>query len=210
MNKEKIMVDKNKIVIRKAIESDDIKQIVKLIYSSDRNIYGAMFGDENCAFQILQELIWTHTINISIKNLIVAQYEKDIVGMLCFIEDKYLDDREAYKQAFSKLGIELPKYFDEVFDVYWQKIIKEDFAHSYYISNVAVDKNYQNLGIGKMLLNSFKEAHTDKPISLDVVKDNAAAIHAYLKSGFEPIEKDSRSSELPVPLRMVFNKRDMV
>ena len=121
-----------------------------------------------------------------------------------------MDDREAYKQAFSKLGIDLPKYFDEVFDVYWQKIIKEDFAHSYYISNVAVDKNYQNLGIGKMLLNSFKEAHIDKPISLDVVKDNAAAIHAYLKSGFEPIEKDSRSSDLPAPLRMVFNKRDMV
>lgn len=200
------MIDKNKIIIRQAVASDDVKKIAELIYSSDRNIYGAMFGNEECAFEILQELVNTDTINISTKNLIVAEYENNIVGMLCFIEDAYLDDRVAYKQAFSKLGIDLPQYFDQVFDVYWNKVIKEDFSNFYYISNVAVDSNYQNLGIGKKLLQFFKETHTNKPISLDVVKDNASAIQAYLKSGFEPVETGSTHSEIPTPLRMVFKR----
>ncbi|WP_053984127.1 GNAT family N-acetyltransferase [Niameybacter massiliensis] len=197
------MIDKNKIIIRKAVRTDDVKQIAKLIYSSDLNIYGAMFGDVNCAARILQELISTETINISIKNLIVAEYEKAVVGMLCFIEEDYMNDREAYKQAFSKLAIEVPKYFDGVFDVYWQKVIREDFTNAYYISNVAVDEAYQNLGIGKMLLNYFKETHKDKPIGLDVVKDNAQAINAYLKSGFEIVEKEHNNTDLPAPVRMV-------
>ena len=201
------MIDKNKIIIRRAVETDDIKQIAKLIYSSDQNIYGAMFGDVICASQILQELISTDTINISIKNLIVAEYEKSVVGMLCFIEDDYMNDRDAYKQTFSKLGIELPKYFDGVFDTYWKKIIKEDFTNSYYISNVAVDEGYQNLGIGKMLLNYFKETHKDKPIGLDVVKDNAQAINAYLKSNFKIIDKGHTNTDLPAPVRMVFHKK---
>ncbi len=248
------MIDKNKIVIRNSVETDDVKQIAKLIYSSDLNIYGAMFNDEICAWKVLQELISTNTINISIKNLIVAEYENSIVGMLCFIEDdyfddryayksafsklkielpeyfdevfnvywnkiikenfknsyyisNYFDDRYAYKSAFSKLKIELPEYFDEVFNVYWNKIIKENFKNSYYISNVAVDKNYQNLGIGKRLLNYFKETHSDKPVGLDVVKDNEAAINAYIKSGFKIINKDSINKDISVPLRMVCDNK---
>ena len=126
--------------------------------------------------------------------------------MLCFIEEDYMNDREAYKQAFSKLAIEVPKYFDGVFDMYWKKVIKEDFTNAYYISNVAVDEAYQNLGIGKMLLNYFKETHKDKPIGLDVVKDNAQAINAYLKSGFEIVEKEHKNTDLPAPVRMVCYK----
>ena len=201
------MIDKNKIVIRNSVETDDVKQIAKLIYSSDLNIYGAMFNDEICTWKVLQELISTNTINISIKNLIVAEYENSIVGMLCFIEDDYFDDRYAYKSAFSKLKIELPEYFDEVFDVYWNKIIKKNFKNSYYISNIAVDKNYQNLGIGKRLLNYFKETHSDKPVGLDVVKDNEAAINAYIKSGFKIINKDSINKDISVPLRMVCDNK---
>ncbi len=201
------MIDKNKIILRKATEMDDINSIAKLIYSSDLNIYSAMFGDEMGACTIWQALILTNTINITIQNLIIAEYEKSIVGILCFIEDDYFDDRTAYQEAFLKTGIERPQYFDEVFNVYWQKIINEDFTNSYYISNVAVHKNYQNLGIGKMLLNYFKENHKDKSIMLDVVKDNTSAIHAYLKSGFEIRKEDSAKSELSTPLRMIFHNK---
>ena len=199
------MIDKSKIVIRNSVETDDFKKIAKLIYSSDLNIYGAMFNDEMCAKKVLEELIPTNTINISIKNLVVAEYENSIVGMLCFIEDDYFDDKKAYKNAFSKLKIDIPKYFDEVFNVYWKKIINENFKNSYYISNVAVDKDYQNLGIGKMLLNYFKETHRDKPISLDVVKNNESAINAYIKSGFEIVNKDNNDTSLA--FRMVFDNK---
>lgn len=199
------MIDKSKIVIRNSVETDDFKKIAKLIYSSDLNIYGAMFNDEMCAKKVLEELIPTNTINISIKNLVVAEYENSIVGMLCFIEDDYFDDKKAYKNAFSKLKIDIPKYFDEVFNVYWKKIINENFKNSYYISNVAVDKDYQNLGIGKMLLNYFKETHRDKPIGLDVVKNNESAINAYIKSGFEIVNKDNNDTSLA--FRMVFDNK---
>lgn len=166
-----------------------------------------LFGDEMRASKIWQALILTNTININLQNLIVAEYEKAIVGILCFIEEDYFDDKKAYQEAFLKTGLEQPQYFDEVFKVYWQKIIHEDFTNSYYISNVAVHKNYQNLGIGKMLLNYFKEKHKDKPIMLDVVKDNTSAIHAYLKSGFEILNKDSTKSEFPTPLRMILHRK---
>ena len=199
------MIDKSKIVIRNSVETDDFKKIAKLIYSSDLNIYGAMFNDEMCAKKVLEELIPKNTINISVKNLVVAEYENSIVGMLCFIEDDYFDDKKAYKNAFSKLKIDIPKYFDEVFNVYWKKIINENFKNSYYISNVAVDKDYQNLGIGKMLLNYFKETHSDKPISLDVVKNNESAINAYIKSGFKIVNKDNNDSSLA--FRMVFDNK---
>lgn len=36
------MIDKNKIIFRKATEMDDVNSIAKLIYSSDLNIYGAI------------------------------------------------------------------------------------------------------------------------------------------------------------------------
>ena len=199
------MIDKSKIVIRNSVETDDFKKIAKLIYSSDLNIYGAMFNDEICAKKVLEELIPTNTINISVKNLVVAEYENSIVGMLCFIEDDYFDDKKAYKNAFSKLKIDIPKYFDEVFNVYWKKIINENFKNSYYISNVAVDKDYQNIGIGKMLLNYFKETHRDKPIGLDVVKNNESAINAYIKSGFEIVNKDNNDTSLA--FRMVFDNK---
>ena len=199
------MIDKSKIVIRNSVETDDFKKIAKLIYSSDLNIYGAMFNDEMCAKKVLEELIPKNTINISVKNLVVAEYENSIVGMLCFIEDDYFDDKKAYKNAFSKLKIDIPKYFDEVFNVYWKKIINENFKNSYYISNVAVDKDYQNLGIGKMLLNYFKETHSDKPIGLDVVKNNESAINAYIKSGFKIVNKDNNDTSLA--FRMVFDNK---
>lgn len=199
------MIDKSKIVIRNSVETDDFKKIAKLIYSSDLNIYGAMFNDEMCAKKVLEELIPKNTINISVKNLVVAEYENSIVGMLCFIEDDYFDDKKAYKNAFSKLKIDIPKYFDEVFNVYWKKIINENFKNSYYISNVAVDKDYQNLGIGKMLLNYFKETHSDKPISLDVVKNNESAINAYIKSGFKIVNNDNNDTSLA--FRMVFDNK---
>ena len=199
------MIDKSKIVIRNSVETDDFKKIAKLIYSSDLNIYGAMFNDEMCAKKVLEELIPTNTINISVKNLVVAEYENSIVGMLCFIEEDYFDDKKAYKNAFSKLKIDIPKYFDEVFNVYWKKIINENFKNSYYISNVAVDKDYQNLGIGKMLLNYFKETHSDKPIGLDVVKNNESAINAYIKSGFKIVNKDNNDTSLA--FRMVFDNK---
>lgn len=201
------MIDKNKVVIRSSIETDDIKQIAKLIYSSDMDIYGAMFGDVICASQILQELIPTAKINIRIKNLIVAEYEKSVVGILCFIEDDYINDRGIYKKAFAKLGLQLPKYFDRVFDTYWKKVIEEDFTNSFYISNIAVDESYQNLGIGKMLLNYFKEKYKGKTIGLDVVKDNLQAINTYIKSGFEIVEKENINRDLPAPVRMMFSRK---
>ena len=59
------MIDKNKIVIRNATETDNVNQIAKLIYSSDLNIYRAMFGSKEYACKVLRELINTNTINIS-------------------------------------------------------------------------------------------------------------------------------------------------
>ncbi|MEG0692534.1 MAG: GNAT family N-acetyltransferase, partial [Oscillospiraceae bacterium] len=172
------MIDKTKIVIRNAKETDNVNQIAKLIYSSDLNIYGAMFENEINACKVMQKLIHSNTINISIRNLIVAAYGEDIVGILCFIKDNYFDDRVSYKSAFEQLNLPLPQHFDGVFDAYWKKIISENFSGTYYISNVAVDSSYQNLGIGKGLLGYFIETHSDKPIGLDVVQDNVSAIHA--------------------------------
>lgn len=200
------MINKTQIVIRNAKETDNVNQIAKLIYSSDLNIYGAMFENEINASKVLGEVINSNTININISNLIIAAYGEDIIGILCFIEDDYFDDRVGYKSAFERLNLSLPQHFDGVFDMYWGKIISEDFGGTYYISNVAVDSSYQNLGIGKSLLNYFIENHSDKPIGLDVVQDNASAIHAYAKSGFEIINADNAAANKTVPFRMVYNK----
>ncbi len=200
------MIDKNKIMIRNATKTDNVNQIAKLIYSSDLNIYTAMFGNEINACKVLQELINTNTVNISIDHLIVAEYGEQIIGILCFIENDYFDDRESYKRSFERLNISLPEYFDGVFDAYWKKIIEENFMDTYYISNVAVDPNYQNLGVGKSLLHYFIENHSDKPIGLDVVQANASAIHAYTKSGFQVVNTVTAHTDATVPFRMVYNK----
>lgn len=195
------MMDRNKILLRKPNDKDDVKQISKLIYSTDLNIYGAMFNDEITMYKILNETMKTSKCNLNFENSIIADYENYILGIVCFVEDNYLNDMNEYKNNFEKLDLDITQHFEGVYENYWRKLINENLNGICYISNIAVDEKFQKLGIGSKLLNNLKDYTKKNVIALDVVKENTSAINAYIKNGFKIIESKNEKS-----FRMVFEK----
>lgn len=195
------MIDKNKIFLRNPNSQDDIKQISKLIYSTDFKIYGAMFNDETTMCKILNETMKSQKCNLNFKNSIIANYENYIIGIVCFVEENYFDDMNEYKNNFEKLNLKIPQHFYGVYENYWSKLINENLNGICYISNIAVDEKFQKLGVASKLLNNLKNYTNKKVIALDVVKENTSAINAYIKNGFKIIEGKNEKA-----FRMIFEK----
>lgn len=54
-----------------------------------------------------------------------------------------------------------------------------------WIQNFGIDTQYQKRGIGQAALKHFLTLISERPIKLDVMKNNKRAIHVYKNCGFE-------------------------
>lgn len=179
--------------IRPLDKDDDLKQVADLIYSSDNYIYPYLFNDDlSEAEKVLVEMILGDTI-YNYKNIRVALTSGQIIAMIILKNIPVNVSFESIIDCFIKSGIPVGAKFAKVYNEYF-KLLEEE-PPDVYIANLAVNKMYRGMGVGKKLMQSVLD---DKSTyHLEVVKANTSAVALYKKLGFEIDCEYSGFTEVP-------------
>lgn len=179
--------------IRPLATDDDLKQVARLIYSSDNYIYPYLFdNDFSEAEKVLVNMILSDTV-YNYKNIRVALSSGQIIAMIVIKAVPVAADYEMMIDCFIKAAVPVGARFAKVFNEYFKLL--EDEPPDVYIANLAVDKMFRGMGVGKKLMQSVLE---DNLIyHLEVVKANSSAIALYEKLGFKIDCEYSGFTEVP-------------
>ena len=177
MNKEFL----DTLEIRPLTIKDDLNKVAELIYYSDNYIYPYLFEEDLAiAKNVLTKMIVDDTI-YNYKNIMIALSDGQIIAMIVSKAVPILINSDAMLNSFVQAGVPVGARFAKVYKDYFKLL--EDEPADIYVANVAVDKLYRNLGVGKAFLGSIlKDNFT---YNLEVVKANSAAISLYKTLGFD-------------------------
>ncbi|AMW33168.1 Acetyltransferase, GNAT family [Fervidobacterium changbaicum] len=171
-------------VIRKA-EISDADVIASLILETGRSFLPLLFGPY--VKLILGRLVKTPGTVFSLDNTHVLEIDEGkVVGIIVMFEGNTVRKR-ALKTGFALfqlMGFELFRRLPMFRYVWMRNKIRPD---EFYISNVAVDKNYRGRGYGRKLMLFAEEVAKQKKfkkISLDVENTNVQAIELYKRLGY--------------------------
>lgn len=167
--------------IRKLAPDDDLNEVADLIYYSDNYIYPYLFdNDISVAEKVLVNMISGDTI-YNYNNIHVALCEGQIVAMIVSKKVPVKADYETMIDCFIKAGVPVGSRFAKTFNEYFKLL--EDEQKDVYIANLAVDKMYRGMGVGKMLMKHI--LGDTLTYHLEVVKANSPAVALYKKLGFK-------------------------
>lgn len=166
------------IVVRPVQIDDDFEIISELIYLTDPYIYPTWFNDLKLAKIVLPMMMKKKCI-FSYKNMIVAEKDKKIIGLVVFLETFPINNYKEMKQAYSDLNLPVSPQFEHVYKFYIETLKKDIFGKN--LVCVAVLKNYRRQHVATELLSYLKDGKQ----SLAVVKDNVIAQKLYFKMGFK-------------------------
>lgn len=172
--------------VRFAKKSDDFKKIGLLLYLTDPYIYPYWFGDNaQVGAATLAKLCQTKNCVFYYKNIAVAQLDGQIVGAICFFDDK-ADLSYSYAAQ-----IENNKRTVDVVEGYLNGLVREQKPGIVNISNVCVFEPYRRRGVASALLQFVldKYKNVDTIFQIEVVADNAPARALYAAFGFERVKK---------------------
>ncbi len=171
----------NNLEIRKLSKEDDLEKVAELIYRSDNYIYPYLFeNDLNTAKKVLKNMILSDTI-YNYKNILIAISSGQIIAMIVLKTVPIKINADVMLDCFINAGVSVGTRFAKVFNEYFKLL--EDELPDIYVANIAVDKMFRNLGVGRVLFSSILD---DKyTYHLEVVKDNTLALSLYKKLGFE-------------------------
>ena len=184
---------------RPCLPTDDFGAVALCLYQTDPYIYPHLCnGDKESALSLLTQCISLKSNVFYYENLIVAEAEGKIVGVICAI---------SYKKTYSFLdGLTVPeKYLPFVRAVnkgYFLPLFEETrHLDGENIVNVCTLDTYRKKGVGSALLGYYLQRVKDAPVYLDVIADNASAIRLYEKYGFRLVEErngyEPSGAELP-------------
>ena len=144
---------KNNIVIRPLSITDNLTDVVQLIFKTDPYIYPYWFRRYPNWKDILVDLIKTKGSVFYYKNIIVSIIDDKIVGILIYLTndtdvglnyDKYIMVNHRFKYTITNYILHLKDF------------VKED---NVYISNVCIDEQYRKQGHGTALINFIKHKY---------------------------------------------------
>ncbi len=159
---------------------DDLKIVADLIYYSDNYIYPYLFGNDiSVAEKVLSRMIMGDTI-YNYKNIRIAVSSEQIIAMVVTKEVPIKVNYEGMLNSFVEAAVPVGAAFAKVFNEYFKLL--EDEPRDIYIANIAVDKMFRGMGVGKVLLQSIFDGKST--YHLEVVQANKAAIALYKKLGF--------------------------
>ncbi len=170
---------------RKALLSDDIQAIAKYLHLTDPYIYPGIChnpADEEWV-RLISCCSKTEDNIFNIDNLSVVLHDDNIIGILCVVpcgrKLNFLSDTYNLSKEF----IDMLK---PVTDGYFDPLISESFSYSgFNITNVCVDCNYRNRGIGGIIMSDCIENYGHQILHLDVIAANKPAVNLYKRFGFE-------------------------
>lgn len=167
--------------IRSLRKDDDLKKVADLIYSSDNYIYPYLFdNDISVAERVLVNMMLDDTI-YNYKNIRIALSSGQIIAMIITKKTPFKVSHETMINCFIKAHVPVGERFAKVFNGYFKLLADE--LPDVYIANLAVDKIYRGIGVGRKLMQSIFEDHFT--YHLEVVKANVSAVALYQKLGFD-------------------------
>lgn len=171
-----------------ATEKDDICAIARYIHLTDPYIYPVICSSPcNKDWQdIIQGCYFSMDNVFSMKNIIVAEIDNEIIGILCVIpcQRSLHFIKDVPKQSALYSGILKAN------EGYFEPLIKESMElDGYNITNICVDMSFRGLGVGTALISYCKKRFPDSKLRLDVIADNVKAINLYKKMGFTIVKE---------------------
>ena len=118
------------------------------------------------------------------------------------ISHKFIDE-SYWKNNFNNVKILIPKA--DVYILYKNNnILGFSGVMDNYIAGIFIDKEYQNNGLGSLLINKLKLNYTS--LTLDVYKENINAYNFYIKKEFRVIDEKIDIINNHIEYRMIWNK----
>ena len=180
------------ITLKKATKKD-IKEITELIYITEPEPeleWG--YGSEKEMKEVLKQLMSTKNNRFSLKNFIVAKKDNKLIGMALLIDGKDIDELtinsekkvvKIQKGFLNKLGY----IYSSVRDYFFFRECEED---EFYISNIAIKKEYRGNGYAKIMIDKISKMAKRKGYSkVALVAKNDKLIKFYESLGFNLMNK---------------------
>ena len=170
---------------RKALLTDDMQAIAKYLHLTDPYIYPKICQNpaDREWVSLISRCAKTEDNIFSIDNLSVVLHDNNIIGILCVIPcgKKLSFIGGAYDLSKEFLGMLKP-----VKDGYFDPLISESLSYSgHNITNVCVDCNYRNKGVGGIIMTDCIEKYGHQMLHLDVIASNTPAVNLYKRFGFK-------------------------
>ena len=180
-----IMEERDNYLFRKANVNDNLLDISALLYKTDSYIYPYWFGNLDNCLAVLPKLLLEEKFFFNINNLyvLIDKIYNKIVGVICIV-DKNVDLSYDYSNL-----LKVNDRYKFTIENYIFGLIKEVKSSNFaYISNVCVNEEYRGKHLGTLMLSWLIDIYKEsifKELSLDVIKDNEAAVKLYKNMGFE-------------------------
>lgn len=179
-----------KCIIRRC-HINDAKEIAKLIYDTeDSPEYEWGVGSKEEQIERLIKMISAKDNRFSYENIIVAELNKNVVGMLLYLKGNKL------KVLTLKSDVSILKYQKNKVNFLLSMLsflpYSECKRKELYLSNVCVDRNYRGNNIGQILINEFENISLNmgyKNISLRA--NNNKLVKFYEDLGYKRAKSNS-------------------
>ena len=172
--------DVDEVTIEAATLQDDLLAIAELIYYSDNYIYPGFFDGIEEGKKVIAQMIANDTL-YNYKNLLVAKWQGDIVGVLVHDYQPVEYSYDVYLSCFVSAGVPFSEKAEYIWHNYYQ-LMKED-TKALYVANVCVSSACRGKGVATKLFN--KVFQIDQHCYLECVQSNIPAVKLYQKLGFE-------------------------
>ena len=192
----------SEVTVRPVQDGDDLMQIAKLIYLSDKYIYPYWFDSIEDAQKVICAMMDLDTL-YNKRNITVAVAPDGViagasVSKLCPI----IESEEEIVKAFHIAGVTCDERTHDIFCQYYDKM-RED-SDGLYLANIAVDPEYRNRGIAatlvSYLLNATEKSH------LECVQANVGAWRLYQRLGFSIVLEYPGVFDVPC-YKMIYNSK---
>jgi len=167
------------------IDERDMRKIAGLIYDTDPYIYPAMFITRENAMLLIPELIRLGDAMFRFENMLVAEIEAQIVGLVLWHRGALHWNRKLFDQCIYNLHVEASPYIDEVQDKYFKSYDNTSVA-TVSIINVCTDLAYRRKGIGRSMIERLIMNNDDHCLNYELfaLKENHTAVRLYQSLGF--------------------------
>lgn len=167
---------------KKASLNSNLEEIAQLIYETDKFIYPFWFENYENWKSVLINMIKTKGNIFYYKNILVAEENGHIYGIIVYTDDKFIN-KYNYETLY------LNKNFEYTIKNYIIPCAENIKLNTIQIHCVCVNSFYRNKHIGSNLLRRLFSLNKNKKFELCVLTDNLSAIHLYSKFGFKIISK---------------------
>ena len=188
------------VTVRSLQEGDDLQQVAKLIYLSDKFIYPYWFDSLDDACKVISRMIDLPTL-YNRDNITVAVLNGYIVGAIVSQQSPVDEHIEPIMEAFRLAGVQSDHRTERIFNDYYKKM---DGQSGLYLANLAVDPAARKQGVGAAMLRYVLEGQ--EHCYLECIQANIGAWRLYQRMGFEIIAEYPGVFDVPC-YQMVYYRK---